>query len=591
MTYNIIEVANTHGGNLDYIYALLEEYSSFNNGFGIKFQPLKYDKIATKDYDYYDLYKSLFISKENWSKIIKIAARTKDVWLDIFDEYGVEVFKDNIERIEGIKLQASVLFNKSILTELSATGMETKKVIINVAAYSLAEIEERVNEINRLLRPCEVLIEVGFQSYPTLLSDSGLSKIKTIKEKLNNRIVFADHVDGKSEESIILPVIASLLGADIIEKHVMHSSLETKYDMFSSVVLKQYEKYIEMLSKYNSLLNQPFITPKEKEYLRKTIQVPIIKETVEKGSLISIDLLEFKRTNKTGIDIRKIEEQSRDFHILATNKSKGDTLHVEDFKKANIATIIACRLKSNRLKRKALLHIGDYSSIELCIKNALKFENINHTILATSKLEEDSELEKYTYREDVIFHQGDPDDVIRRYLDITNKLRIDVVVRITGDCPYISNEICQFLLNSHFKTGADYTAAEDFAVGTSVEIINVVALEKVKKYFPNADYSEYMTWYFKNNPEYFKINEVKLPEEWIRDYRLTLDYEEDLKLFREIESYFNANNLEYTLDNLFEFLDSNPEIAKINSHLTLKYKTDQELIETLNKETKMKLRK
>ena len=35
------------------------------------------------------------------------------------------------------------------------------------------------------------------------------------------------------------------------------------------------------------------------------------------------------------------------------------------------------------------------------------------------------------------------------------------------------------------------------------------------------------------------------------------------------------------------FLDAHPEISSINSHLTLKYRTDQQLIDTLNRETKM----
>ena len=44
---------------------------------------------------------------------------------------------------------------------------------------------------------------------------------------------------------------------------------------------------------------------------------------------------------------------------------------------------------------------------------------------------------------------------------------------------------------------------------------------------------------------------------------------------------------ERQIENIFEFLDAHPEISSINSHLTLKYRTDQQLIDTLNRETKM----
>ena len=69
----------------------------------------------------------------------------------------------------------------------------------------------------------------------------------------------------------------------------------------------------------------------------------------------------------------------------------------------------------------SILKIGDLSSIELCIKNCLKFKNIDCTILATSTTDEDAELLNYTYNSSVLFHRGDPDDVIKRYLDVIRK--------------------------------------------------------------------------------------------------------------------------------------------------------------------------
>lgn len=588
MVYNIIEVANTHGGDPRYIHALLEEFARFHPGYGIKFQPFRYDLIAAKDYEYYALYEDLFIKENEWKEIIDRASQTKDVWLDIFDEYGVAILRDNLSKIKGIKLQASVLYNLAVLHALSDLGLGDKKVILNVSGYRRGKIAERLATIKQLLKPEEILLEIGFQGYPTRLSDSGISKIKVIRDTFHLRIVFADHVSGDSEDAILLPVMAALLGADVIEKHVMLSSQETKYDKFSSLAVGQYQRYTELLARYGQLLTQPFITAEEREYLEKTRQIPILKHDLKKGSLLAAEDFEYKRSGKQGLTMSQIEGMTKDLHILASNVSKGEALRAEDFKKANIAVIIACRLKSTRLPRKALLPIGKLSSIELCIKNCLRFKNVNHTILATSNLEEDAELENYTYRSDVIFHRGDPEDVIRRYLDIAKKLYIDVVIRVTGDCPYVSGEIGQYLLERHFASGADYTCASGFAVGTSVEIINARALEQVKEYFPDAKYSEYMTWYFKNNPEYFKLNEVKLPPKWSRPYRLTLDYEEDLKLFNLIDEYFTANGLEYTIDRLFHYLDHHPEIAGINSHLTLRYKTDQSLIALLDKETKIK---
>jgi spore coat polysaccharide biosynthesis protein SpsF (cytidylyltransferase family) len=256
-------------------------------------------------------------------------------------------------------------------------------------------------------------------------------------------------------------------------------------------------------------------------------------------------------------------------------------------KDLNVATIIACRLKSSRLPRKALLKIGDLTSVEYCIKNTLKFKASKMTILATSTLKEDAELSNYTYSPNVKFYQGSADDVMQRYVDVVNKYNIDVFVRVTADMPFVSDDILQNILKSHIENKADYTIGTKAAIGTNLEVINSEALRKAKKFFPNAEYSEYMSFYFTSNPDYFKLNTVDLPTELVREYRLTLDYEEDLILFNLIHEYMRKNNVDPTLKNIFRFLDENPEIAQINQNLLVKYTSDSTLVETLKKATKI----
>ncbi len=585
--YQILEIANTHGGSIEYLLSLIDEFKDFN-GYGVKFQPLKPDRIATKDFAWYSVYEELFFDLEEWRTIIDRANQTKEIWLDIFDTYGVEVFNLNRDKTKGIKLQASILYNEAVLSELEHVKADKHFLIINVSGLEIEQIRERLTSIQNKLNPLEIWIEVGFQAYPTELADCGYVKIDILKKEFSNKIVFADHADGKSDDAIWLPIFAVMNGADVVEKHILHSALETKYDHYSSIDYKKYGIFIQKLQSYIELRGKPFINSREEHYLATGIQIPISKKNIPSGSLLSLkEDLDFKRSGKAGLNTLEIKELQKSMHILSKSVDAQETFRLEDFKKANIATIVACRLKSTRLSKKALLKIGNLTSVERCIQSCLNFSDVNYTILATSDLESDSELESYKYDSSVIFHKGDPEDVIRRYLGIANALKIDVIVRITADMPFVSREIVDILLKSHFETGADYTTSVTAAVGTSTEIINVSALNTIKDYFPNAEYSEYMTWYFQNNPEHFKLNFVNLPENLIRDYRLTLDYQEDLDMFNEIQAYRDKNNSQGSLSDLFKFLDSHPEIASINSHLTLKYKTDPVLIETLNRATKI----
>jgi len=245
--YTILEVANCHGGDLDYLYSLIDEMKEFRHGFGVKFQPFKYDEIATSDYEWYPVYQKLFFSEIEWKQIIVKASETKDIWLDLFDKYSIKILKENLNKIHGIKLQVSVLNNVHLLTLLQSIDLSNLKVIINISGLELDEIKRQINFLSSILNPNELLIEVGFQSYPTSVEDSGIGKLIFLKKNLDKKIVFADHVDGKSEDAVWFPVIAAFAGADVVEKHICHSIFETKYDAYSSINLEKIRQLTKLL--------------------------------------------------------------------------------------------------------------------------------------------------------------------------------------------------------------------------------------------------------------------------------------------------------------------------------------------------------
>jgi spore coat polysaccharide biosynthesis protein SpsF (cytidylyltransferase family)/sialic acid synthase SpsE len=546
--------------------------------------------LATPDFQWYPVYQTLYFNPQEWHEIIQLAKQTKDIWIDLFDLYGVKIIADNLTLIHGIKFQSSVLHNEEVISALSSLDLTHCRVILNIAAQEIEVIKQRIDYIKHQLNPKELLLEIGFQAYPTELSDSGLSKIKHIKETFGLPIVFADHIDGTATDSIYLPIMAWLQGATVLEKHVMLSDRETKYDHFSSQTPETFNTFTATLSAYSAAMRADFINPRERDYLQKTVMIPVVRRTLYAGDFIhsSQDLF-FRRSGKEGLTLDEIKALQTQRMVLNKQKDLNDTLRSDDFKPAKVGVIVACRMKSSRLKEKALLPIGDLPSVEFCLRNALKFKGIHKVILATSTEAQDQILERHTFDPKVGFYQGHPEDVMQRYIDVCEAYDLDVVVRITADMPFVDDEICSFLLEEHFKSGAEYTVGSDAAVGVNLEIFNVSCLKRIKAYFPNAEYSEYMTWYFQNNPDQVRIHKVDLPEIFVRPYRLTLDYEEDLTLFNEIhEEVLPFAGTEYTLRDVITYLDHHPEIAAINSHLTLKYKTDQALIDLLNEKTKIK---
>lgn len=261
-------------------------------------------------------------------------------------------------------------------------------------------------------------------------------------------------------------------------------------------------------------------------------------------------------------------------------------MHV--YKKSKVAVVVAARMKSTRLPKKALLPIGGMASIERCLLQCMGMSGVDQTILATSDLDEDKVLSKHLLGGQVDFWVGDPDDVISRYIGACEKYNLDAVVRITGDCPLVLPELLDYVLHRHMEAEADFSSALFAPVGSVGEIISTAALKKVKSHFGKAELSEYMSWYFINNPEHFKNNVVEMPLEWRRQYRLTLDYQEDLDMFRALYSQLGNETRAYGAQEVFNILDSTPAISSINEHLTLKYESDNDLIDLLKIKTKMK---
>ena len=118
-TYLLFEIANSCAGSSKLIKKLIDSLPREHKS-GIKFQIYKYDEIALADYEWYPVYKETFINPQNWKKIFSYAnSEGFDVWIDVFDLYSIQVLKENLKLVTGIKLQSSVLNNLKVLMALS----------------------------------------------------------------------------------------------------------------------------------------------------------------------------------------------------------------------------------------------------------------------------------------------------------------------------------------------------------------------------------------------------------------------------------------------------------------------------------------
>jgi spore coat polysaccharide biosynthesis protein SpsF (cytidylyltransferase family) len=241
-----------------------------------------------------------------------------------------------------------------------------------------------------------------------------------------------------------------------------------------------------------------------------------------------------------------------------------------------VAVLIAVRMKSTRLPKKALLIIEDQTLVEHIIDRMKHCKRVDFVMLCTSTHPDDQILLKIADMKGVLSFAGSEDDVMQRFLDAAKKVEANIIVRVTGDNPLTSPSFIDNAIDHHMKTNSDYTYTTELPQGTKGEVISISALERAHKLAENTNFSEYMTWYFIENPSFFKIEKVPVSEDMKRPhYRLTVDTPEDFELIKIIYRKMYKPGKIISLKEVIKFLDNNPALLKINSNIKIKNMEDK----------------
>lgn len=236
-----------------------------------------------------------------------------------------------------------------------------------------------------------------------------------------------------------------------------------------------------------------------------------------------------------------------------------------------VLAIIQARMGSERLPGKVIKPIIGKPLIIHTLDRLKRSKYIDEAILATSNLDKDNILESTAKNHGHEVFRGSEDDVLQRYKAAADKYNGDVIIRITGDCPFIDSIIVDNVVSYFLMNDFDYVrldVPDTFIRGFDVEVFSKEALDKTISLADEEKYREHVTLYMYNHPEDFKIGYVKGSDLHNKDYRLCVDTESDFKLVKLIYEHFNDENV--SAKDIVEFLDENKEIADINKEVMQK---------------------
>ncbi len=238
-----------------------------------------------------------------------------------------------------------------------------------------------------------------------------------------------------------------------------------------------------------------------------------------------------------------------------------------------IVAIIQARVGSTRLPRKVLKEIEGKSVLSHVVDRVKQCKYIDKIVIATSYLEQDTDIEKEANNIGVDCFRGSEEDVLSRYYNVANKTNADIVIRITADCPCIDYKIIDCMIEEFIKKNEiDYmnnTIKETFPRGYDVEIFTIESLNKAYENAEKNYEKEHVTPYIYTHPDKFNISVYKNDIDY-SCYRLTLDTEEDFIVISKVyEGLYKANKY-FGLQEVIKFMKENSELVKINQYVKQK---------------------
>ena len=239
-----------------------------------------------------------------------------------------------------------------------------------------------------------------------------------------------------------------------------------------------------------------------------------------------------------------------------------------------ISIIIQARMSSSRLPGKIFKNLNDKITLEHCIDRLKRCKNVNNIIIATTTNSRDDIIADFCSQKNYLFYRGSENNVLDRYYQTALISNTDIIVRITSDCPLIDPDIVDDMIKCYLKLNVKHygmkyaNGGHTFPDGFNLEIFTFEALKEAQfNSLPNE--REHVSTYLIKKYDFDKY-EVKLEKDYknldLKKLHLSLDTEDDYELLQNIFNNVYTKNNEFTIYDILDYLNNNPNILINNKN-------------------------
>ena len=297
----IAEIAQGFEGNFEQSKLLIKAAAKAGAD-AVKFQLVYADELATKDYQYYNLFQKLEMEELQWRTLKDFASFLNiQLIVDVFGDKSL-LAAENIG-VNMIKVHGTDMINLGLLEAISSSSIEN--IILGVGGAYWGEIEKAVH----ILKSKNLILLCGFQGYPTKTTDNHICRMNVIKDKVNAihssfQMGFADH-PGEDKFASTICLVAIGAGAEVIEKHLTLGKVMELEDFESALNPDEFQAFVAQLKTgkqafgLHNVKDDFGMSDAEKIYRKNVRRDVVAQKEIVKGETLNTKNVTLKRTGKT----------------------------------------------------------------------------------------------------------------------------------------------------------------------------------------------------------------------------------------------------------------------------------------------------
>ena len=196
-----------------------------------------------------------------------------------------------------------------------------------------------------------------------------------------------------------------------------------------------------------------------------------------------------------------------------------------------IGIITQARFGSTRLPGKVLREVSRWETLlDIHLERVAKTRQAHCFIVATTEEEESKDIMRIAEAHKFVSYQGSLHDVLDRYYQAALEQSLDVVVRVTSDCPLVDPTLIDILISKFLDGDFDYVSNIDppsFVDGFDVEVFSFETLKRCWEEAKTPSLREHVTSYVIETDLFRRFNLVNERDE--SSLRLTVDTPDDFE--------------------------------------------------------------